>query len=232
MVTHVIGPYSEILILENQGRINHFNEELKKLGNDGYGFGYYLNLVKDWNISLILSLALSDNVGAISSYILADNQTIYPMCLVFICRSILNSKSVAEIDSALIHIESETTKWWNKTDNTVDLSILGRYPVPSFTPKCYLDLDYLNFPSQGGHLSPIKNTLFAWFGMINPNSLGGLLETKKILKPILIRESVFENLRVLSGTEGSDKIIIRRNYYPGIDLTMKSVAELLLRERD
>ena len=150
------------------------------------------------------------------------------MCLVFMCRSFLNSKSVAEIDSVLTHIERETTEWWNKTDNTVDLSILGRDPVPSFTPKCYLDPDYLNFPSQGGHLSPIKNTLFTWFGMINPNSLGGLIQTKKILKPILIRRSLFDNLRDLSGTEGSDKIIIRKNYYQGIDLTMRSVAELLL----
>ena len=98
--------------------------------------------------------------------------------------------------------------------------------------KKYLDAEYLNFPSSGGHLSPIKNTLFAWFGMINPNSLGGLLETKKKLIPILIKQRQIENLRVLSSTVGSDKIIIRRNYYPGIDLTMRSVAELLLRDSD
>jgi len=194
----------------------------------GYGFGYYLNLVKDWNISLILSLALRNDVGAIISYILFDNQTIYPMCLAFMCRSILNSKSVAEIDSVLTHIERDTTVWWKENDNTVDLSILGIDPVPSFTPKCYLDPDYLNFPSKGEHLSPIKNTLFAWFGMIDPNSLGGLLKTKKILKPILIKTSQLDNLRVLSITEGSDKIIIRRNYNQGTDLTMRSVAKLLL----
>ena len=47
--------------------------------------------------------------------------------------------------------------------------------------------------------------------------------------PILKTKSQFENLRVLSSTEGSDKIIIRRNYYPEIDLTMRSVAELLLK---
>jgi hypothetical protein len=240
VVKNIKESYSDKVISERDGLISRFNQALQYFGTENHGLKYYIDMVKTWSnhIELIFVLALehkSDTLR-VTPYLLANLVTIYPFCLRFVCRLVLNDmfKEKEDLYCLLKQINYNASLYWNLPEG--DKSIRPDIN-PVFTPYCLL-VGYLQFPHKPTYLG-VENTLdtfFAWFGIMNPNELGGLNNTKDIIMNFIssIREenriNILKQFNLLTQMPKIAKSIIKENYNGiGNTLTVLSIAELLLK---
>lgn len=230
--------YCDKVISEHSALIDRFNTSFINLGKKDFGLGAFIKIVKEWthHIELIFALALeSSSITHIKPYLLFNNITIYPMCLRFVCRLVLNdlSKEKEDLYCLLKKINYDAGLYWNTGSFNTSM-------IPSvnhtFTPKCLLDI-HMPFPDTiSRYGNETKDTLYAWFGIMDPNEFGGLEKTKIKIWTFIneinkidssFKEKILQNLRGL--TDVSETGIIRQNYNSiGNTLTVSSIAKLLI----
>lgn len=230
--------YCHKVISEHSALIERFNTSFIHLGTDGHGLGAFISIVKEWthHMELIFALALeSSSITLIKPYLLFNKKTIYPMCLRFVCRLVLNDlfKEKEDLYCLLKKINYDAGLYWNTSSfNTSTIPLVNN----AFTPKCLLDT-HMPFPDTTSRYGrETKDTLYAWFGIMNPNEFGGLVQTKikiiNFIDEINKNDSSFKKniLQDVFGlTHVSETGIIRQNYNsPGNTLTVSSIATLLL----
>lgn len=155
------------------------------------------------------------------------------MCLRFICRLVINEyKEKEDLYCLLKPINEHASRYWQDKYNVADIPMAD----PIFTPRCLLD-GHLLFPVGSLRYGEnTKNTLVAWFGIMNPDEMEGLENTKKIIKDFITNllstgtlsashNKIFEELRGLS--DSTETGIIRAHYKDRGPLTISSVATLL-----
>jgi hypothetical protein len=227
--------YCDKVISEHRALIERFNTSFINLGKKDFGLGAFIKIVKEWthHIELIFALALdSSSITDIKPYLLFNNITIYPMCLRFVCRLVLNDlfKEKEDLYCLLKKINYDAGLYWNTDSfNTSTIPPVNH----TFTPKCLLDI-HMPFPDTISRYGrETKDTLYAWFGIMNPNEFGGLEKTKIKIWTLIneidskVKENILQNLRGL--TDVSETGIIRQNYNSmGNTLTVSSIATLLL----
>jgi len=230
--------YSDKVISDREGLISRFNHALPYFGSENHGLKHYIEIVKTWSnhIELIFVLALehkSDTLR-VTPYLLANGVTIFPFCLRFVCRLVLNDmfKEKEDLYSLLKEINYKASLYWSLPEG--DRSIPPD-ANPVFTPYCLL-VRYLQFPHPPTRLG-VQNTLdtfFAWFGIMNPNELGGLNNTKAIIMQFIstiredIRINILKQFNLLTIMPEIARDTIKENYNGiGNTLTVGSIAELL-----
>lgn len=227
--------YCDNVISGQNELIQHLNDVFKHLGQPGFGLGYFINKVKELThyMELIFALALDsrDATTQVKPYLLANGITIYPMCLRFVCRLVLNDlcKEKEDLYCLLKEINYKARLYWD-----MDASSMLPHDNPSFTPTCLLD-GHMQFPSPITTYWETKDTLYAWFGIMNPNELSGLTQTKKIImtyiNTIILKEQRERILFQLNSLmiDAHETGIIRKNYNkPGNTLHVNGIATLLL----
>ena len=230
--THVKQSFSDKTIEDRQGLIGRFNEAFRYIGQVGYGLKHYIDLVKEWYMhkELIFVLALENSQVQVTSYLLANGITIYPMCLRFICRLVLNDmfKEKEDFYCLLKYVYDKANLYWGQDIETIHLDMQPMQPI--FIPGCLLE-HHLQFPypPQANQSNMILDTLSAWFGIMNPNELGGLQATKMYIIDYLkdkpqLREYIFGQLQM----QRLSQIVIRQNYNQNRNnLTVGSISELI-----
>jgi hypothetical protein len=227
--------YCDNVISGQNELIQRLNDDFKHLGQSGVGLGYFINKVKEWThyMELIFALALDsrDATTQVKPYLLANGITIYPMCLRFVCRLVLNDlyKEKEDLYCLLKEINYKARLYWD-----MDASSMLPHGNPIFTPTCLLD-GHMQFPSPTTTYRETKDTLYAWFGIMNPNELIGLAQTKRIIITYIStiipkeqRERILFQLESLK-IDTSETGIIRKNYnQPGNTLHVNGIATFLL----
>jgi hypothetical protein len=233
IVESVKQSFSDKTIEDRQGLIIRFNEAFRYIGQVGYGLKHYIDLVKEWYMhkELIFVLALENSQVQVTSYLLANGITIYPMCLRFICRLVLNDmfKEKEDFYCLLKYVYDKANLYWGQEIETIlpDMQ-------PIFIPGCLLE-HHLQFPypPQANQSNNIFDTLSAWFGIMNPNELGGLQATKRYIIDYLkdnpqLRDYIFGQLKILYKMQRLSQIVIRQNYNQNRNnLTVGSISELI-----
>ena len=238
-ITTKIQSYSHNIINDNPPIIARFDEAFRYLGSDGYGLGVYISIVKSWidtgYIDLVFALALESTLIEVTPYLLNNRFTIYPMCLRFVCRLVLNNyKEKEDLYCLLKSLNERTVRYLEYYK--IDITSIGSCDKPIFTPTCLL-----NGPlslRDAGMRNESYNTYIAWFGIMDPNEIGGLMNTKKIIKDFI--ETLSNKQHVLILLNGllnpTETGIIRTDFNgsgsepgsePGITLTIYSIAQLL-----
>jgi hypothetical protein len=228
--------YCDRVIADHNELIQLFDLSFKHLGSVGYGLGKFISIVKEWthHMELIFALALdsSNAFKQVKPYLLANGITIYPMCLCFVCRLVLNElcKEKEDLYCLLKEVNDKAIIYWGKEKA---LSILSD-GNPSFIPTCLL-VGHMRFPDTTSRFGKeTKDTLYAWFGIMNPNELTGLANTKSIIMNF-INKKISEKykqeilLQIQGLSDVSETGIIRENYNsPGNTLHVNDIAKFLL----
>jgi hypothetical protein len=228
--------YCDKVISEHHASIQRFDLAFKYLGQEGRDLGYFISIVKGWthHMELIFALALdsSDATTQVKPYLLANGITIYPMCLRFVCRLVLNElcKEKEDLYCLLKEVNYKARSYW---DEETGSSILPD-GNPSFIPTCLL-VGHMRFPLNAPN-EEILDTLYAWFGIMHPSELGGFDEIKKKIMDLINIQVEHIKLRILKQIVQlmkGETSIVRENYFisPGdtsVNLTIGFIAELLL----
>jgi hypothetical protein len=231
--------YSDKVISDRNGLISRFNQALPYFGSEGFGLKHFIDMVKGWSnhIELIFVLALDhrNDTLRVTPYLLANGVTIYPFCLRFVCRLVLNDmfKEKEDLYCLLKQINYNASSYWNLPKGN---KFIHPDLNPIFTPYCLL-VRYLPFPHPPTRLG-VQNTLdtfFAWFGIMNPNELTGLNNTKAIIMHFIssihddiIRDNILRQFNLLAKIPELARVTIKENYNSiGNTLTVGSIANLL-----
>lgn len=118
----------------------------------------------------------------------------------------------------IVELYSDVLKYLSSI--LIDVCKLKITYTNAFTPIQLTDGSVLKLDNHTTHENtPLINTFIAWFGIINPNELNGLLAIKKVLKDLL--------LTIIKPDYLKNKQIIRLNYEPFGKLTVGSISKLL-----
>jgi hypothetical protein len=153
------------------------------------------------------------------------------MCLRFVCRLVLNDlfKEKEDFYCLLKYVYDKANLYWGQEIETIDPNM-----QPIFIPGCLLE-NHLQFPypQQANQSNNILDILSAWFGIMDPKELGGLIATKNYIIEFLkdkqeLKDFIFEQLKRLYKMQGLSQIVIRQNYNQiGNNLTVGSISGLI-----
>lgn len=104
------------------------------------------------------------------------------MCLRFVCRVVINEYEKEDLYCLLksLHEHAQSYLISKKIHKSISSPI-----KTIFTPRCLL-VDHLPFPCKSvNYGTDTKNTLVAWFGIMDPNEMGGLINTTQIIKDFI-----------------------------------------------
>lgn len=196
-----------------------------KQGERGIGLKTFMDKIQTFNPIIILLLSLNGRIiddRYYTSYVLSDKETIYPMCLKFVCRLYINNLDEKTLFELIVELYSDVLKYLSSI--LIDVCKLKITYTNAFTPIQLTDGSVLKLDDyKSTNNTSLINSFIAWFGIMNPNELHGLLEIKKELKHKLLSKITPENL--------INNQIIRLKYdeLKG-NLTVASISKLLVDE--